>query len=133
MAARCSHLPRARAKWLTSPPLAGGSGLTSLCEVGPYLLAGSALGCDEAWGSVYAWDVRTRQLVRVLEGHTAAVTSLCALSATLAASGSADATVRVWDLAAAGSAAAAVLAAQAPVHAACARSLTPPPLTSWRA
>ena len=54
-------------------------------------------GCST--GAVHAWDTDTRELIRVFGGHTDTVTciSLAGDGVTMV-TGSADATVRVWDL-----------------------------------
>ena len=61
-------------------------------------------GGDKA---AFAWDVATGQVIRKLEGHTQRLNAvcLCGPGASLALTGSYDASVRVWDLRAQGRAA----------------------------
>jgi WD40 repeat protein len=48
---------------------------------------------------IQAWDLKQRELVRVLAGHRDAVTSLAlSLNGMVLISGSLDSTVRLWDL-----------------------------------
>jgi len=47
--------------------------------------------------TVRVWDASSGVFLRVLEGHTRAVNSVCALGNKLLASASFDTTVRVWD------------------------------------
>lgn len=57
----------------------------------------AALATGTKDGLIRLWDMRTGEVVRVLEGHMDAITSL-KFDATTIISGSLDGTMRLWDL-----------------------------------
>jgi len=70
-------------RWMTS---------VAVTPDGQYAVSASASGI------LQVWDLKTRQLIRELEGHTDLVNVVVTAGAHLAVSASADHSVRVWEI-----------------------------------